>query len=67
MYSRIVLLAALSAAGLAACNNTGAIDNDFERAAAGGVGGAVVGEAISGDPLTGAAVGAAGGALANDF
>lgn len=67
MNIKIVLLAALSTAGLAACNNTGAIDNDFERAAAGGAGGAVVGEAVSGDPLTGAAVGAAGGALADDF
>lgn len=67
MPAKIVLLAALSTAGLAACNGTGAIDNDFERAAAGGAGGAVAGEVISGDPLTGAAIGAAGGALADDF
>lgn len=67
MPSRIALLAGLSTFGLAACNGTGAIDNDFERAAAGGAGGAVVGEVVSDDPLTGAAIGAAGGALSNDF
>ena len=67
MNIKIVHIAFLSTAGLAACNGTGVIDNDFERAAAGGAGGSIVGEVLSDDPLAGAAIGAAGGALADDF
>lgn len=65
MPTKIFLLAAVSATGLAACNNN--IDDDLDRAAIGGVGGAVAGEVVSDDPLAGAAIGAAGGALSDDF
>jgi hypothetical protein len=49
---------------LAACQG----GSDFERAAIGGVAGCVAGEVLAdGRCLEGAAVGAAGGALSNDF
>ncbi|SHI99662.1 hypothetical protein SAMN04488012_10429 [Palleronia salina] len=49
-------------AALAACGNT-----DLERAGTGAVGGAVAGEVVSGDPITGAALGAAAGAVSDDI
>lgn len=52
-------LAALAA--LAACGNT-----DLERAGTGALGGAVVGTAVD-EPVAGAAVGAVGGALIDEF
>ena len=65
MPTKIFLLAAVSATGLAACNN--GIDNDLDRAAIGGAGGAVLGEVVAEEPRAGAAIGAAGGALTDDF
>ncbi|WP_179381196.1 hypothetical protein [Jannaschia marina] len=64
MHRKFIVPALVLVAGLSACN-TG---SDLERAAVGGVVGCAVGEIIDdGKCVTGAAVGAAGGALANDF
>ena len=57
-----ILIAAIL--GLAACSQ----GTDLERAAIGGAAGCLVGEIIDdGECLTGAVVGAAGGALADDI
>lgn len=57
-----VIIAALL--GVAGCTQ----GTDLERAAVGGVAGCLVGEIIDdGECLTGAVVGAAGGALADDI
>ncbi|PIE15759.1 MAG: hypothetical protein CSA68_04975 [Rhodobacterales bacterium] len=55
------VLIALLVTPLSAC-----LDNDVKRAAAGAVAGAVVADVTNGDVVTGAAVGAAGGALCDD-
>ena len=62
---RVIILPALAlVVGLSACQQ----GSDFERAAIGGVVGCAVGEIIKdGNCITGGAIGAAGGALANDF
>ncbi|HHI70754.1 MAG TPA: hypothetical protein ENJ91_07110 [Rhodobacteraceae bacterium] len=44
----------------------GCLNNDVERAAAGAVAGAVVADVTNGDVVTGAVIGAAGGALCDD-
>ncbi|CTQ33015.1 hypothetical protein [Jannaschia rubra] len=63
--SRTILIPALAVVALLSACNTG---SDFERAAVGGVVGCAVGEIIDdGKCVTGAAIGAAGGALSNDF
>ena len=57
-----LVLACLSVAGLSAC-----LDNDLERGLAGAAGGAVVSDALGGDPVTGAIAGGAAGALCDEF
>ncbi|GIT90540.1 hypothetical protein JANAI62_09950 [Jannaschia pagri] len=62
---RTLALPALALVTLLAACNTG---SDLERAAIGGVIGCAVGEIIDdGKCVAGGAIGAAGGALANDF
>lgn len=64
MHRTFIIPALALVVGLSACN-TG---SDLERAAIGGVVGCAIGEIIDdGKCVTGAAVGAAGGALSNDF
>lgn len=53
--------AALAVLGLSAC-----LDNDLERGLAGAAAGAVVADAMGGDPVTGAVVGGAAGALCDE-
>lgn len=62
--ARILTLVGLVAAGLtlAACETT-----DVNRAAIGGVGGALAAEALGGDPVRGAAIGVAGGIVCDDL
>jgi len=55
-------LAALAIAGLSGC-----LQNDLQRGLAGAAVGAVAADAVGVDPITGAAVGAAAGALCDDF
>lgn len=60
---------ALVAAGLSACApgyQGGGISPDAQRAAGGAVAGAVIARALDEDMATGAAIGAAGGALCDD-
>ena len=65
MRARVSFLLLLSAFGLSACLE-GA--SDLERAAIGGAIGCAAGEIIEdGECITGAAIGAAGGALINDI
>ena len=61
MRKLTALLMLVSATSLSAC-----LDNDLERGAAGAVGGAVVADALGGDPVTGAIVGGAAGVLCDD-
>ena len=62
MYKSLILLATL--AGLAGCTQ----GSDLERAVVGGAAGCLVGELLEdGKCVTGAAIGAAGGALADDI
>lgn len=64
MQIKFIVPALVLVAGLSACN----AGSDLERAAIGGVVGCAIGEIIDdGKCVTGAAIGAAGGALANDF
>lgn len=64
MQPKFIVPALALVAGLSACN----VGTDLERAAIGGVVGCALGEIIDdGKCVAGAAVGAAGGALANDF
>ncbi len=64
MDKKLAVIAVAALLGLAACN-TG---SDLERAVVGGAAGCLVGDFIEeGECLTGAAIGAAGGALANDI
>lgn len=60
--------ALLVVAGLAACdpNYQTGISPDAQRAAAGALGGAAVAKIVDGDVATGAVIGAAAGALADD-
>ncbi|EKE45431.1 hypothetical protein OCGS_0521 [Oceaniovalibus guishaninsula JLT2003] len=60
MSMKLFLIGALSAVTLTACGNT-----PLERGATGAVAGGVVGEAVFDEPLAGAAVGGAAGALTN--
>ncbi|MDR9427062.1 MAG: hypothetical protein RI538_04040 [Salibaculum sp.] len=62
MFKFRLVLACAAVAGLSAC-----LDNDLERGLAGAAGGAVVVDALGGDPVTGAIVGGAGGALCDEF
>jgi len=57
-----IILAASAVASLSAC-----LDNDIERGLAGAAAGAVVAEVVGGDPLKGAVVGGAAGALCDDL
>ncbi|UWQ16119.1 hypothetical protein [Jannaschia sp. M317] len=64
MYRTFALPALALVTLLSACNG----GSDFERAAVGAVIGCAVGEIVDdGKCVTGAAIGAAGGALANDI
>ena len=64
MQIKLIVPALALLVGLSACN-TG---SDLERAAIGGVVGCAVGEIVrDGSCIAGGAIGAAGGALANDF
>lgn len=64
MQIKFIVPALALVAGLSACN----AGTDLERAAIGGVIGCAVGEIIDdGKCIAGGAIGAAGGALANDF
>ncbi|HKL70628.1 hypothetical protein [Salibaculum sp.] len=62
MFKFRLVIACLAVAGLSAC-----LDNDLERGLAGAAGGAIVADAFGGDPVTGAIVGGAGGALCDEF
>ncbi|MCV2880616.1 hypothetical protein [Actibacterium sp. XHP0104] len=44
----------------------GCLESDGERAVAGALGGALIADATGGSAITGAAIGAAGGALCDD-
>ncbi len=59
MYKSLIVLAFLSTA------LSGCLQNDGQRALAGAAAGAVVAGATGVDPLTGALIGGAGGALCN--
>jgi hypothetical protein len=59
-------LAAL-ALSLATLGLSGCLQSDEERALAGAVGGAVIGDATGGSPLTGAVVGGAAGYFCRDL
>ena len=61
MRKLTVLTMLLSGMSLSAC-----LDNDLERAGAGAVTGAVVADMVGGDPVKGAIIGGAGGALCDD-
>ncbi|CTQ51328.1 hypothetical protein [Jannaschia donghaensis] len=64
MHRKFIIPALVLVAGLSACN----AGTDLERAAIGGVVGCAVGEIVSdGKCIAGAGIGAAGGALSNDF
>ena len=64
MHKNIPFIVVATLLGLAGCSQ----GTDLERAAIGGAAGCLVGEIIdSGECLTGAVVGAAGGALADDI
>lgn len=64
MQKNIPFIIVAALLGLAGCSQ----GTDLERAAVGGLAGCLVGEAIdNGECLTGAVVGAAGGALADDI
>ncbi|WP_299816957.1 hypothetical protein [uncultured Jannaschia sp.] len=64
MHRKFIIPALALVAGLSACQQ----GSDFERAAIGGAVGCAAGEILSdGDCLAGGAIGAAGGALSNDF
>ena len=56
-----LLFAAAAVASLSAC-----LDNDLERGLAGAAAGAVLSDAVGGDPVTGAIVGGAAGALCDE-
>ncbi len=57
MYKSLIVLAFLSTA------LSGCLQNDGQRALAGAAGGAVIAGATGVDPITGALIGGAGGAL----
>ena len=59
MFKSLTLMALLSTA------LSGCLENDGQRALAGAAGGAVIAGATGVDPLTGALIGGAGGALCN--
>jgi len=61
MQIKHLALVAILITPLSAC-----LDNDVERAAAGAVAGAVIADVTNGSVLTGAVIGAAGGALCDD-
>jgi hypothetical protein len=61
MFKFRLVLACVAVAGLSAC-----LDNDLERGLAGAAAGAVVTDALGGDPVTGAIVGGAAGALCDE-
>ncbi|PWG16003.1 hypothetical protein [Salibaculum griseiflavum] len=61
MFKIRLVLACVAVAGLSAC-----LDNDLERGLAGAAAGAVVTDALGGDPVTGAIVGGAAGALCDE-
>jgi osmotically inducible lipoprotein OsmB len=61
MRKLTVLLMMLSATSLSAC-----LDTDLGRAGAGAAAGAVTADVLGGDPLVGAAIGGAAGALCDD-
>ncbi len=64
MQKKLPFITIAALIGLAACDQ----GTDLERAAVGGAAGCLVGEIIDdGECLTGAVVGAAGGALADDI
>ncbi|TRD16605.1 hypothetical protein [Palleronia caenipelagi] len=58
---KFFVLVTAAALTLSACGNT-----DLERAGTGALGGAAIGEVAFDEPVAGAAVGAIGGALADD-
>ena len=62
MWATRAIFATLFATSVAGCLQT-----DGERALAGGVAGAVVADALDQNVLTGAAIGAAGGAVCDDL
>ena len=61
MFNFRLLLAGLAVLSLSAC-----LDNDLERGLAGAAAGAVVADSLGGDPVTGALVGGAAGALCDE-
>jgi hypothetical protein len=61
MRKSFLTIALISVAALAGC-----MDNDAERAIAGGLAGALVADATGGNTTTGALAGAAAGALCDD-
>ncbi len=69
MHRKFIIPALVLIAGLSACQQGGGDynrGNDLQRAAIGGVIGCAIGEIIDdGKCVTGAAIGAAGGALSN--
>jgi len=66
MYKKSILaLAALSFAGLTACDE---FNSDFERAAVGAAAGCIAGEVfVNGKCIEGAVIGGAAGAVSNNF
>jgi len=64
MQKKLTLLVFMALTGLAACSN----GSDLDRAIIGGLAGCAAGEIISdGKCITGAAIGATAGALADDI
>ncbi len=61
MRKSILSLALISVTALAGC-----LDNDAERAVAGGLAGALIADTTGGNATTGALAGAAAGALCDD-
>jgi hypothetical protein len=61
MRKSLLTVALISVTALAGC-----LDNDAERAVAGGLAGALVADATGGNATTGALAGAAAGALCDD-
>lgn len=63
----MTILVRLSALALGAALLTGCETTDVNRAALGGLSGALIAEATGGDPVDGAALGVAGGIVCDDL
>ncbi|WP_044043279.1 hypothetical protein [Octadecabacter antarcticus] len=61
MFNFRLILAAAAIASLSAC-----LDSDLERGLAGAAAGAVIADALGGNPVTGAIAGGAAGALCDE-